>query len=247
MREMQLAWFRTGLANLDTPQDHAFIALVDKFAKKLGIKYIFNGYNISTEIIADPASWDEGCGHCGDKVFVKDVIKHFCNIKIKHYTFTSGFKHKFYMPYILGVKTVKPLNLVPFTKQEMIDTLVKEYGYEPYGQKHFEDLLTKFLEGWWLPTKFGFDVRKSQLSSLVLTGQMSREEALTILEKPPVSEQEAMEMFKEVAKRLNITEEELWDLYKLPKCGIKFKARTGLYNFGIKLYEFLRIEKRIRK
>lgn len=247
MREMQLAWFRTGLANLDTPQDHSFIALIDKYSQKLGVKYIFNGYNIATEIIADPKSWDEGCGHGGDKVFMKDVLKHFCNIPIKKYTFTTGFRHKFLIPYILGVKTVKPLNLVPITKKQMIETLEKEYGFEDYGQKHFEDLLTKFLESWWLPTKFGYDVRKSQLSSLVLTGQMTREEALVILEKPPVTEEKAMEMFKEVAERLEISEEQLRDLYKLPKCNIKFKTNTWLYDLGIKLYEKLGLEKRIRQ
>lgn len=82
----------------------------------------------------------------------------------------------------------------------MIDVLSKEYGYVPYGQKHFEDLLTKFLEGWWAPTRFGHDIRRAQLSSLVVTGQMTREEALAILEKPPVTEEEGRELFAEVAK-----------------------------------------------
>ena len=247
MREMQLAWFRTGLASLDVPQDHAFIALIDKFSRKLGVKYILNGYNISTEIIADPASWEDGAGPAGDKKYLKDVIKHFCKIPIKKYTFTTGFKHKFVVPYIYGVKTIKPLNLVPFTKQQMIKTLVSEYGYQPYGQKHFEDLLTKFLEAWWLPTKFGYDIRKSQLSSLVLTGQMTREEAINILKEKPVSDDEAKEMFSEVAKRLQITEDELMGLYKLPKCNIKFKSNRKIYTFGIRLYEKLGLEKRIRK
>lgn len=247
MREMQLAWFRTGLAMLDVPQDHAFIALIDKYSRKLGVKYILNGYNIATEVIADPDSWADGSGYAGDKVFLKDVIKHYCSKPIKKYTFTSGLRHKFINPYIHHIKTIKPLNLVPFTKKEMIETLVEEYGYEPYGQKHFEDLLTKFLEGWWLPTKFGYDIRKSQLSSLVVTEQMTRDEALNILKEKPVSDAEAKEMFAEVAKRLNISEKELMDLYELPKCGIKFKSQSGLYSFGIKLYEKLGLEKRIRK
>lgn len=189
MREMQLAWFRTGLEMLDAPQDHAFIALIDKYSRELGVKYILNGYNIATEIIADPKSWEKGSGPTGDGTFMKDVIRKHCNISIKDYTFTNGFKHKFWIPYVLGVKTIKPLNLVPVTRQKMIDVLSKEYGYVPYGQKHFEDLLTKFLEGWWAPTRFGHDIRRAQLSSLVVTGQMTREEALAILEKPPVTEE----------------------------------------------------------
>lgn len=247
MREMQLAWFRTGLSSLDDPQDHAFIAVIDKYALKLGVKYILNGYNIATEIIADPESWAADKGPTGDGKYMKDVCKRFCSIKIKKYTFTNGFRHKFYIPYILGVKTIKPLNLVPITKQKMIDTLTNEYGFIYYGQKHFEDLLTKFLEAWWLPSKFGYDVRKSQLSSLILTGQITRDDALKILKDNPISNEEAKKMFSEVAKRLEISEQELYNFYNLPKCGIKFKSNAKLYNFGIKLYEKLGLEKRIRK
>lgn len=247
MREMQLAWFRTGLEMLDAPQDHAFIALIDKYSHELGVKYILNGYNIATEIIADPKSWEKGSGPTGDGTFIKDVIRKHCNISIKDYTFTNGFKHKFWIPYVLGVKTIKPLNLVPVTRQKMIDVLSEEYGYVPYGQKHFEDLLTKFLEGWWAPTRFGHDIRRAQLSSLVVTGQMTREEALLILEKPPVTEEEGRELFTEVAKRLEISEKELMEFHDMPECTEKFKSQEKIYNLGIKLYEALGIEKRIRK
>ena len=247
MREMQLAWFRTGLEMLDAPQDHAFIALIDKYSRELGVKYILNGYNIATEIIADPKSWEKGSGPTGDGTFMKDVIRKHCNISIKDYTFTNGFKHKFWIPYVLGVKTIKPLNLVPVTRQKMIDVLSKEYGYVPYGQKHFEDLLTKFLEGWWAPTRFGHDIRRAQLSSLVVTGQMTREEALAILEKPPVTEEEGRELFAEVAKKLEISEKELMEFHDMPECTEKFRSQEKIYNLGIKLYEALGIEKRIRK
>ena len=247
MREMQLAWFRTGLELLDAPQDHAFIALIDRYSRELGVKYILNGYNISTEIIADPASWGRGCGPTGDGTYMKDVVKKYCKIPIKNYTFTNGFKHKFWIPYVLGVKTIKPLNLVPFTREEMIQTLVNEYGYVPYGQKHFEDLLTKFLEGWWMPTRFGHDIRRVWLSSLVITGQLKREEALKILEQPPLGEEESKELFSEVAKKLEISEDELRDYLVMPECTEKFKSQEKLYNFGIRLYEMLGLEKRIRK
>ena len=247
MREMQLAWFRTGLEMLDAPQDHAFIALIDKYSRELGVKYILNGYNISTEIIADPESWEKGSGPTGDGTFMRDVIKKYCSIPIKNYTFTNGFKHKFWIPYVLGVKTIKPLNLVPITKEKMIQTLSEEYGYVPYGQKHFEDLLTKFLEGWWTPTRFGHDIRRAQLSSLVVTGQMTREEALEILSKPPITEDESKALFTGVAKRLEISEEELMALHDMPECTDKFKSQEKIYALGIKLYEILGIEKRIRK
>ncbi len=246
MRQMQIAFFKTGLAGLDAPQDHAFIAQIDRFSNELGIKYILNGYNIATEIVSNPTSWYEGCGPSGDSVYIKDVLKNHGGIKTKNYVYTSGFKHKFWLPYVKGVKTLKLLNYVPLTKQKMIDTLVSEYGFEPYGQKHFEDLLTKFLEGWWLPTRFGIDVRVIWLSSLVITGQMKREEALEILKKPPLSEEESKELFSMVAKRLNISEDELMSFYNLPKSKIKYKNMAWAHKIGIKLFSIFGIEKRIR-
>ena len=248
MKELQLAWFRTGLYNLDAPQDHAFIAQVDRYAQKVGVKYILNGYNIQTEVIADPSSWGKGTGGpTGDAVFMKDVIRKYCRIPIRKYTFTNGFKHKFFLPFVLGVKTVTPLNLVPFTRQEMIDTLVREYGYTPYGQKHFEDLLTKFLEGWWVPTRFGHDIRIAQLSSLVITGELPREEALEILAKPPVTEEEAKAMFKEVSAKLGITEAELRHYHEMPMSTERFRTTRAIRKAAIRVYEKLGLEKRIRK
>jgi N-acetyl sugar amidotransferase len=247
LRHMQLAWFRTGMESLDGPQDHAFISLVDRFACKLGVKYILNGYNISTEIVSNPASWGKDGGPIGDGTYMKDVIKKYCEIPIRKYTFTNGFKHKFWIPYVLGVKTLKPLNLVQVTRKQMLDTLSSLYGYEPYGQKHFESLITKFLEGFWMPKRFGHDIRRAQLSSLVVTDQITREEAMRILEHPPITEEEEMELFKEVAKRLEITEDKLWEFFNMPKCSEHFRSQEWIYNMGIKLYEFLGIEKRIRK
>lgn len=247
MREMQLAWFRTGLETLDAPQDHAFIALIDRYSRELGVKYILNGYNIATEVFADPASWGKGAGPTGDSTYMKDVIKKHCSVPVENYTFTNGFKHKFWIPYVLGVKTLKPLNLVPVTRKEMVETLSREYGYAPYGQKHFEDLITKFLEGWWQPTRFGHDIRRAWLSSLVVTGQIEREEALKELEQPPLSEEESKALFSEVAEKLEITEDELMKFHELPMCTEKFRSQEKLYSFGIWLYEKLGLEKRIRK
>jgi len=247
MREMQLAWFRTGLEMLDAPQDHAFIALIDKLSKELGIKYILNGYNICTEVIADPASWEKGSGPTGDGTFIKDVVKKHCKIPVKKYTYTSGLQHKFINPYVRGVKTVKPLNYVEFTKESMVKTLSEEYGYVPYGQKHFEDLITKFLEGWWQPTRFGHDMRRAQLSSLVVTGQMTRDEALQILEQSPLTETESNELFEEVTNKLGISEEELMGYHNMPLCTERFRSQEKFYNMGIRFFEMLGIEKRIRK
>lgn len=247
IRQMQIAFFKTGLAALDVPQDHAFIAQVDYYSEKLGVKYILNGYNICTEIVADPASWGEGGGPTADKVYVKDVLRKHGGYKPKNYIYTTGLKHKFWLPYVKGIKTVQPLNYVHFTKQEMIDTLKTNYDYVPYGQKHFEDSLTKFLEGWWLPTRFGYDIRRAWLSSLIITGQMTREEALEILKTKPLTDKEEKELFDEMLSKLQVSKEELLQFHSLPTKTMKYRNNSWAFSVGVRLYTFLGLDKRIRQ
>lgn len=247
MRQMQLAFFKTGHASLDAPQDHAFIAQVDKFSEQLGVKYILNGYNIATEIVANPESWNKGAGPTGDRTYIKDVLKKHGGYKTRNYTYTTGFRHKFWLPYVKGVKTLNLLNYVPITRQAMVDTLANEYGYEMYKQKHFEDLLTKFIEGWWQPTRFGYDIRKAQLSSLVVTGQMKREDALAILSQPPLTQEESRELFIQVASKLEISKDELMHYHDMPIIYRKYRNNSWAFKLGIKLYTILGLDKRIRK
>lgn len=246
IRKMQIAFFKAGIG-LDVPQDHAFVALVDYFAEKMRIKYILNGYNVATEAVADPASWGFGGGSASDKVFVKDVLKKNGNPKLKHYVWTSGFKHKFWLPYVKGVKTVTPLNLIPLTRKQMIDTLYEEYGYVSYGQKHFEDEITKFIEGYWNPKRYGQDIRMAWNSSLIMTGEMTRDEALKQMEQPPLTETEGLQMFKDVAKKLQISEEELQFYFDKGYDGRKYRTSNWAYKIGINLYSVLGLDHRIRK
>jgi len=247
MRQMQIAFFSTGLPCMDVPQDCAFISMVDKFAKQIGVNYILSGGNTSTEVVVNPKSWDENGGSASDSRFVRDVLRQHCDIPIKHYTFTNVLKRKFWYPYVLGIKTVRLLDYTSYVKAEAEALLVREYGYVPYGQKHFEDLLTKFLEGYWLPTRFGYDIRKAQLSSLVLTKQMSREDALNKLKNPPCSEEECKEMFTTVAKKLQISEEELMKYHDMPRCTRTYKNSKWLYEIGEKIFLLFGKDKLIRK
>ena len=174
--------------------------------QKNNIKYVLNGGNIASEVIVNPLSW---CYWGTDSKQNKDIVKQFSPIKIKDYKFTNIFQRKIIMPYFYGVKVVKPLNYIPYVKKEVEKFLNTEYGYIAYGQKHFEDIITKFIEGYWLPKRFGFDVRKPQLSSLILTKQISRTDALKILSRPALSETEQKELFSQVAFMLDLNENEL--------------------------------------
>ena len=108
-------------------------------------------------------------------------------------------------------------------------------------------MLTKFIEGWWLPTRFGYDIRKAQLSSLVVTGQMTRQEALDVLSTPPLTEDEANDLFKQVAAKLQIPEEELMAYHDMPKVYRKYRNNAWAFRIGIWLYSLLGLDRRIRK
>lgn len=214
MRDFQLAWFKSGVPHLDIPQDHAFIAVLYKFAEKYGIKTILNGGNIATECVIMPFQyyyWGT------DMTQIRDVIRRFGTVPMRTYPFSSVYRHKLYLRYLRGVKVFKPLNLMPYTKQLAVDLLQKEYGWKPYPQKHFESRFTRFYEGYWLPTRFGFDVRRNQFSSLILTGQMSREEALEELNKPPFDPETTGQDFAYIATKLGIAPDELRGYHEMPK------------------------------
>lgn len=245
IRDMQLAFFKSGVPHLDTPQDHAFVAVLDNYAKKYKIKYVLNGGNISTEVIVNPSSW----GYWGtDMTHINDLLKKFGTVPMKTYPFTNVIRRKLIMPYIYGVKVLKLLNYTPYIKKDAEELLVREYGYVPYKQKHFESIMTKFLEGYWLPQRFGYDIRKAQFSSLILTKQISREEALAKLAMPPISEEEAKALFNQVAQMLEISTDELQSYFTMPlKTYRDYKHHDYLFDFGAKVMYALKLDKLIRK
>ena len=244
-RDFQLAYFKSGVPHLDIPQDLAFVSVLDNYAKKHGLKYILNGGNISTEIIVNPQSW----GYWGtDMKHNMDIINRFGTVPMKTYPFTSVFKRKILMPYVYGIKVVKLLNYAPYIKKEAEDLLKKEYGWTPYPQKHFESYMTKFIEGYWLPERFGYDVRRPQLSSLILTEQLSRDEALKCLETNALTDEESNELFEKISLMLEITTDELKSYLEMPHKTYKdYKHQDYLFNLGSMIMYKLKLDKLIRK
>ncbi|MFL0658158.1 N-acetyl sugar amidotransferase [Cylindrospermopsis raciborskii UAM/DH-MRr] len=214
MRNFQLAMFKSGVPHIDIPQDMAFIGVLYKFADKYNIKFIMNGGNISTEGVQIPLEiiyWGT------DMRQIQHILRNYGTIPMKTYPFSSIFYHKVWLLLFKGVEVLKPLNMLPYRRQTAIDTLSKEYGWKAYTQKHFESRFTRFFEGYWLPSRFNFDMRQIQYSSLILTNQMSREEALAKLEEPPYDLETANQDFLYVATKLGITEEELRSYHQMPK------------------------------
>ena len=241
MKAFQIGYFKSGLSNIDIPQDHAFIATLYNFAEKYNIGYILNGGNISTECVRNPLEW---IYYGTDMLQIGFIKKNFVSIPMKTYPFSSIIRHKIYLQYIKKIKVIKPLDFMPYIKEEAMKFLENEYGWRPYPQKHFESRFTKFYEGYWLPQRFGFDTRKVQYSSLILTGQMTREEALQKLSKKPYDEKQIKHDFEYISEKLGISKSELEGYFKMPKKTHKdYKSQELIYKIGAFIMKSLKIEK----
>ncbi len=245
MRDFQLAFFKSGVPHIDIPQDHAFVATLYNFAYKYNIKYILNGGNISTECVRNPMEY---LYYGTDMTQINDIIRQFGTVKMKTYPFSSIFRHKFFLRYIKGLKVVRSLNYMPYIKADALKLLESEYGWKPYPQKHFESRFTKFYEGYWLPERFGFDTRRVQFSSLILTGQMTREAALELLKKPAYNIETIEDEFNYIATKIGITPEELKGYFKMPKKFYwDYKNQEKVFNLGAKVLKFIGAEKSIKR
>ena len=241
IKDLQLAFFKSGVPHIDVPQDHAFFATMYKFASKHNIKHILTGGNYSTECVRNPLEW---MYYQSDSIQLRDIYKKYGTGKLKDYPVSNILWHKIYLPYIKGIKLIKPLDYIPYNKDKAMQLLVDKYGYQKYPQKHFESRFTRFYESYWLPKKFGFDTRKVQYSSLILTNQMTRKEALEKLKSPAYDPETIHQDFQYIATKLAISVEELQSYMDAPNKTYKdYKSQDNIYNIGAKVMRFIGLEK----
>ncbi len=240
MRDLQLAYFKSGVPHIDTPQDHAFFATMYKFAVENGVKYILTGANYSTECVRNPIEW---MYYQSDAIQLRDIHARFGTRPLVKFPTTSILRHKVYLSYVKGIRVERPLNYMPYHKEDAIRLLQDEIGWQPYPQKHFESRFTRFYEGYWLPTRFGYDTRRVQFSSLILTGQMTREEALAKLEKPAFDPKTIAHDKEFVATKLGVTVEELESYLHLPRRTYRdYKSQSSIYAVGAPIMRLLGFE-----
>jgi hypothetical protein len=179
-----------------------------------------------------------------DSIQLRDIHKKFGTRPLKNFPVTNILWHKIWLPYVKKIKLIRPLDLMPYHKEEATQFLVDNFGYKRYSQKHFESRFTKFYESYWLPKKFGYDTRKVQYSSLIVTGQMTREEALEKLKKPAYDEETIKQDFEYIATKLGITVEELQEYMDAPNKTYKdYKNQMAIYDVGAKVMRILGLEK----
>lgn len=244
MKNVQVAFLKSQIPDQDLPQDAAFFSALYKFANKYKIKSIITGANYSTECCREPEEWG---GYPGiDTMLFHDIIKKHGNEQIGTFPLVDILKYKIWDRYINGMKVVKPLNLVPYIKKDAENLLINKYGWEPYLHKHHESRFTRFYEDFWLPNKFGFEKRRAHFSSLILTGQMSRDEALERISKPEMDDLFLKQEFEFVANKLDLTVEELSSIFKSPnQTYAAYRNKINIIKLGAKILKILGSEKRL--
>ncbi len=242
IRDLQLAFFKAQVPSLDTVQDHAFFASLYNFAIKKKYKFILTGANFSTESIREPIEWHY---HASDLRQIKDIHKMYGKNNLDLFPKCSIFKYKIFYKYFLGQNVFSPLNYIEYDKEEALKLLINEIDYKKYEHKHYESRFTKFYEGYWLREKYGFDKRRAHYSSLILTDQMSRTEALQKIHSSPYTKNELNNEFEYIATKLGIDIEELTKLRNgKNKTYRDYKSSMTLIHIGTLIMKHLNIETR---
>jgi hypothetical protein len=155
------------------------------------------------------------------------------------------FKYKIYYRYAKGIRVIKALDYVPYEKEAAIRELERVFGWQRYKNKHYESIFTRFYEGYWLIKKFGYDKRRAHFSSLILTGQMSRADALKTLDEPPYPEADAMDDMRHICGQMGISAEEFKVLMAQPnKTYRDYKNEMAFIGMGARFMRLTGKERR---
>lgn len=202
-KDLQLSFLKASVANAEAPTDHAIFAILYKIAKKYKVNWIIDGINDATEYIRP--NMTAGGYRYDDLKQIYEIHKIFGTRKLKTYPSISIWR-KFFFRSILHIKQFSILNYVDYNKEKAKELLINKLGWRSYGAKHHESLYTKWHQVKYLPYKFNYDKRRLHLSDMILSKQISREEALGELETPALEKQDMKQLEQYLIKKLGLTE-----------------------------------------
>lgn len=244
MKDFQLACLKAQIADQDIPQDTVFFSTLYKFARQHKIKYVVTGSNYSTECCREPEEWGAYPGI--DGTLIRDIHSKFGTRSWDSLPIIDVFTYKIVYKYVHGMEVAKPLNLVPYIKADAEETLGRKFGWQKFQHKHHESRFTRFYEDYWMPRKFGYEKRRAHFSSLIMTGQMSRDDALARIAKPEMDEHFLEREFEYVANKLSITVDELRAIFNGPnKTFWDYKSKRKLIGVGSRVMRMLGLERRL--
>jgi N-acetyl sugar amidotransferase len=239
-KDIQLAFLKASTPDAEVPSDHAIFASLYHQAKRIGVKHVITGLNLRTETHL-PKAWSQGHIDWG---YMQSIQRQHGTRPIKafpHYSFyqfITGFRHTH--------ETTNILDYISYSKAEALNFLREELGWRDYGGKHFENVYTRWYQGYYMPVKFGYDKRRCHLSSRICSKELTREESLKQLEAPtydPVRQQQDCEY---VRRKFNLSEAEFHAIMTAPKRRFEdFDSYTRfrhsrLYTTMLSTYQFIR-------
>jgi N-acetyl sugar amidotransferase len=228
-RELQRSYFKANVVDIEVLTDHGFMAVLYQQARKHRIKYVLGGMNIVTEAIL-PKSWIYDKSDLANLTAIQAVNGEKPIKQFKSYPMLSPARRRFY-DRILGFEVVTPLNFVDYRYDDVKAKIIDELDWRDYGGKHYESVFTRFYQGFILPNKFGFDKRRAHLSTLICSGQMTRDQAMKIISEPGYDADQVKVDRPFVLKKLGFSEQEFDDYIAAPSCDHqKFGTGTTLYS-----------------
>lgn len=230
-RDLQISFLKASTPDGEVPTDHAIFALLYRIAARHGLKHIITGTNVVSEAIL-PEKW--GYGYF-DWSYVKDVHRRFGSARLSTYPHFSLPK-LFYYVFLRRIRMVSILNFIDYNKQQAMDVLQNRLGWVYYGGKHYESIYTRFYQAYLLPRKFDIDKRKAHYSNLLLSGQMTRAEALEAM-KAPVYPADLLEEDRQyVLKKLELDEASFAEIMTAPRrTFLDYRTNHRLFEFAKKL------------
>jgi N-acetyl sugar amidotransferase len=239
MRELQLAYLRSGLVNQDVPQDHVFFTILYEVAYSKRIRYVFTGHNVTSESIM-PKSWGY---NSADSLQLKWINRKFGTKSLVSYK-TISLVRRLYYSTLYKQEIIKPLDFLNYNKNIAIEYLQDNYKWKVYRYKHGESIWTSFYQNYWLIERNGIDKRKAHLSSLIVSGQVSRTYALALLNSPAINELELKRLFKYVSLKLKVTSEELNHFMTQPVVNYNAYPNSSYwYNLFFKILGLIKFKK----
>lgn len=211
-KDIQLAYLKASVMDIEVPTDHAIAAVVNRLTRQYGIRYLLSGGNIVTEAIL-PKAW----GYSNmDLRNIRAIHKRFGTVKLKTFP-TFGLPERIWFQIVHGIQSVRILDYIPYDRRKAKEILAAELGWQDYGGKHYESVITRFFQGYILPQKFGIDKRRAHFSTMICSGQMTRAEALRALEPPPYPNETLLRDDMEfVAKKFGLSLDELKAILAAP-------------------------------
>ena len=222
-RDLQLAFLRASVIDIELLTDQAIVAMTYRQAKRNQVRYVLTGHNSATESSL-PAAWVHAKS---DVRNIKAIHKQFGTVKMKTYPTENTLQLR-YWKRTRGIREIHVLDHIDYDKGVAEDILQKEVGWQKYGGKHHESFFTRFYQTYILPTKFGIDKRRAHFSSLILSGQLERSDAIRKLEEPPFAPAAIGADIEYCLKKLGLERNEFDELMRLrPRAHLEFASEAS--------------------